>query len=76
MAIGAYRSDVSLRDAETTLKWSNPTLTPVNRFFSLEARNTGTSGSVTFVLQRLVSGDDWQTLSSSTIEISWQESPS
>ena len=30
----------------------------------------GASGSVTFVLQRLVSGDDWATLSSSTIEIS------
>ena len=63
--------DVSLRDAETTWEWSNPTPNPGESVsLSLEARNTGTSGSVTFVLQRLVSGDDWQTLSSSTIEIS------
>ena len=63
--------DVSLRDAETTWEWSNPTPNPGESVsLSLTSRNSGTTGSVTFVLQRLVSGDDWQTLSSSTIEIS------
>ena len=63
--------DVSLRDADTTWEWSNPTPNP-NEVVSLtiETKNMGASGSVTFVLQRLVSGDDWATLSSSTIEIS------
>ena len=63
--------DVSLRAADTTWEWSNPTPNPGESVsLSLEARNSGTSGTVTFVLQRLVSGDDWQTLSSSSVEIS------
>tara|TARA_Y100000766_G_C18916824_1_gene612256 strand:+ start:5865 stop:11231 length:5367 start_codon:yes stop_codon:yes gene_type:complete len=63
--------DVSLRAADTTWEWSNPTPNPGESVsLSLEARNSGTSGTVTFVLQRLVSGDDWQTLSSSSVDIS------
>ena len=63
--------DVSLRDADTSWEWSNPTPAP-NEVVSLniKTKNLGASGTVTFVLQRLVSGDDWATLSSSTIEIS------
>ena len=63
--------DVSLRAADTTWEWSNPTPNPDETVtLTIEARNSGSSGTVTFVLQRLVSGDDWATISSSTIEIS------
>ena len=63
--------EVSLRAADTTWEWSNPTPNPDESVsLTIEARNSGDSGSVTFVLQRLVSGDDWATISSSTIEIS------
>ena len=63
--------EVSLRAADTTWEWSNPTPNPDEAVsLTIEARNTGASGSVTFVLQRLVSGDDWATISSSSIEIS------
>ena len=63
--------DISLRAADTTWEWSNPTPNPGEAVsLSLEARNNGASGSVTFVLQRLVSGDDWATISTSTVEIS------
>ena len=63
--------DVSLRAADTTWEWSNPTPNPDEAVtLTIEARNSGSSGTVTFVLQRLVSGDDWATISSSTIEIS------
>jgi hypothetical protein len=37
---------------------------------SLEARNIGASGNVTFVLQELISGDDWGTSSSVTVDVS------
>ena len=63
--------DVSLRAPDTTWSWSNPTPGPgdaVSLF--IQARNNGASGNVTFVLQRLVSGDNWQTLDSSSIEVS------
>ena len=67
----ADRSEVSLRAADTTWEWSNPTPNPDEAVtLTIEARNTGASGAVTFVLQRLVSGDDWATISSSSIEIS------
>ena len=63
--------DVSLRAADTTWEWSNPTPNPGEAVtLTIEARNSGASGTATFVLQRLVSGDDWATISSSTIEIS------
>ena len=58
--------EVSLRAADTTWEWSNPTPNPDEAVsLTIEARNTGASGTVTFVLQRLVSGDDWATISSS-----------
>ena len=63
--------DVSLRAAGTTWSWSNPT--PVaNESVSLTvgATNIGASGNVTFVLQRLVDGDNWETLSSVDVTIS------
>jgi hypothetical protein len=61
--------DISLKDSVGTVKWSNPT--PVSGesvYLSMEARNNGASGNVTFVLQRLVSGDDWETLSTVSID--------
>ena len=62
--------EVSLRAADTTWEWSNPTPNPDEAVtLTIEARTTGASGAVTFVLQRLVSGDDWATISSSSIEI-------
>ena len=63
--------EVSLKAADTTLEWSNPNPNPDEAVsLTIKARNTGASGTVTFVLQRLVSGDDWATISSSSIEIS------
>ena len=63
--------DISLRAADTTWDWSNPTPNPGESVsLSLEAKNNGASGSITFVLQRLVSGDNWETVSSSTVEVS------
>ena len=63
--------DISLRAADTIWSWSNPTPVPGEDVsLALEARNLGASGNATFVLQELISGDDWNTLSSVTIEIS------
>ena len=63
--------DISLRAADTTWDWSNPTPNPGESVsLSLEAKNNGASGQITFVLQRLVSGDNWETVSSSTVEVS------
>ena len=63
--------DVSLRAADTSWSWSNPTpVADETVSLSLETRNNGASGSVTFVLQRLVSGDDWDTMSSVSVDIS------
>ena len=63
--------DISLRAADTTWDWSNPTPNPGESVsLSLEAKNNGASGSITFVLQRLISGDNWETVSSSTVEVS------
>ena len=61
--------DIDLRDA--VWSWSNPT--PVSGesvSLFLEAQNEGASGNVSFVLQRLVSGDDWNTLSSTSLDVS------
>ena len=60
--------DISLRSADTFWEWSNPT--PVSGesvSLSIKAKNSGSTGDVTFVLQRLVSGDDWSTVSTVTI---------
>ena len=63
--------DISLRAADTTWEWSNPTPNPGESVsLSLESKNNGASGSITFVLQRLISGDNWETVSSSTVEVS------
>jgi hypothetical protein len=63
--------DISLRSADTFWSWSNPTPVPNEAVsLSLEARNVGASGSVTFVLQKLISGDDWGTSSSVTVDVS------
>jgi hypothetical protein len=63
--------DISLRSADTFWSWSNPTPVPNEAVsLSLEARNIGASGNVTFVLQELISGDDWGTSSSVTVDVS------
>ncbi len=62
--------NVSLRAVDTTWEWSNPNPNPDEAVsLTIEARNNGASGEVTFVLQRLVSGDDWATISSSTVQM-------
>ena len=61
--------DISLRGEDTFWEWSNPTpITGESVHLGLNARNSGASGNVTFVLQRLVSGDNWETLSAVTID--------
>jgi hypothetical protein len=61
--------DISLRGEDTFWEWSNPTpIAGESVNLELNARNSGSSGNVTFVLQRLVSGDDWETLSAVTID--------
>ena len=63
--------DISLRSADTVWSWSNPTPVPDEEVsLSLESRNIGASGNATFVLQGLLSGDDWNTLSSVTVDVS------
>ena len=61
--------DISLRGEDSFFSWSNPT--PVSGesvYLTVDARNNGASGEVTFVLQRLVSGDDWNTVSTVSID--------
>ena len=63
--------DVSLRSAETFWSWSNPTPNPDESVhLSIETKNNGASGNVTFVLQRLVEGQNWKTMDSKEITIS------
>ncbi len=63
--------DVSLRSAETFWSWSNPTPNPAESVhLSIETKNNGASGNVTFVLQRLVEGQNWETMDSKEITIS------
>jgi hypothetical protein len=63
--------DVSLRAADTLWSWSNPTpIVDESVSLTVEARNSGASGNVTFVLQRLTSGENWETLSSVDISVS------
>ena len=62
--------DVSLRAADTIWKWSNPSPSPNEEVtLTIETRNYGSTGEVTFVLQRHVTGDDWLVLESQAIEI-------
>ena len=63
--------DISLRSADTSWEWSNPTPESGESVtLTVKTKNTGSSGDVTFVLQRLVSGDDWSTVSTVTEEVS------
>ncbi len=62
--------EVSLRAADTVWSWSNPTPTSGESVtLELNARNSGSTGEVAFVLQKLVSGDDWETVAESTVEV-------
>ena len=63
--------DISLRSADTSWEWSNPTPESGESVtLTVKTKNTGSSGDVTFVLQRLVSGDDWSAVSTVTEEVS------
>jgi len=63
--------DVSLRSAETFWTWSNPTPNPSESVqLSIETKNNGASGNVTFVLQELLGDQNWKTVDSKEIQIS------
>ncbi|MEL0101078.1 MAG: hypothetical protein VW862_05205, partial [Euryarchaeota archaeon] len=63
--------DISLRSAETFWTWSNPTPNPGESVsLSIETKNNGASGNVTFVLQELVGDQNWKTVDSKEIQIS------
>ena len=63
--------DVSLKAADTIWWWSDPSPAPGDAVsLTIESRNSGATGEVSFVLQRRVGGDDWNTLDEKIIEMS------
>ena len=62
--------DVSLRAPDTSWEWSNPSPIPDESVtLSIQARNSGSTGNVSFLLQRHISGDDWLTVDEKVVEI-------
>ena len=63
--------DVSLRAADTTWTWSDPSPNPGDSVqLVIQARNAGSTGEMTFLLQKKVEGDYWAEASSRTVEMS------
>jgi hypothetical protein len=62
---------VSLRSADTTWKWSNPTPSP-GEIVSLDltARNSGDTGEVELLLQKKVNDLNWKAIDSQIIDMS------
>jgi len=62
--------DVSLRSSETFWTWSNPTPNPDESVsLTIQTKNVGSTGNVTFVLQQLVDGQNWKTVDTNEISI-------
>ena len=62
--------DVSLRSSETFWTWSNPTPNPDESVsLTIETKNMGSTGNVTFVLQQLVDDQNWKTVDTNEINI-------
>ena len=63
--------EISLRAADTVWSWSNPTPTPGEEVtLTVDARNNGASGNVTFVLQEYVGDSNWKTIDTTSVEVS------
>ena len=63
--------DISLRSADTFWSWSNPTPIPQESVsLSIETKNSGATGNVTFVLQQQIDEVNWKSVASQEIQIS------
>lgn len=66
--------DVSLRSPETVWEWSNPSPEP-NEVVTLkiDSVNSGDSGNLTFILQRLNAENNWETVSMQEIDLASEQ---
>ena len=66
--------DVSLRSPETVWEWSNPSPEP-SEFVTLkiDSVNSGDSGNLTFILQRLNAENNWETVSVQEMELASEQ---